>query len=100
LDSDLNTVHQLTIKDLGIIPNTKIVVSDFDKLKEWLAYEIQILLDHDFEKLLNMLYRIDVNEQKAKEAFADLNPSMKLAELIIAREIKKVETRKKYGNNS
>lgn len=100
MDSDLNIVHQLTIKDLGIIPNPKIVVSDFDKLKEWLAYEIRILLDRDMQKLLNMLYRIDVNEQKAKEAFADLNPAMKLAELIIEREIQKVETRKKYSDNS
>ena len=98
MDSELNKVHQLTIKDLGIIPNTKIVVSDFDKLKEWLAYEIQILLDHDFQKLLNMLYRIDVNEQKATEALADLNPSMKLAELIIEREMKKVASRKKYSD--
>lgn len=100
MDNDLNIVHQLTIKDLGIIPNTKIVVSDFDKLKEWLAYEIRILLDRDLQKLLNMLYRIDVNEQKAKEAFTDLNPAMKLAELIIEREIQKVETRKKYSDNS
>lgn len=98
MDNELNLVHQLTIKDLGIIPSTKIVVSDFDKLKEWLAYEIQILLDHDFQKLLNMLYRIDVKEQKAKEALADLNPSFKLAELIIEREMQKVASRKKYSD--
>ena len=73
--------------------------SNLDQLKEWLTSEIIKLLMHDMEKLLNILYRIDVNEKKVKEAFAQKNPkniAPALAELMVEREFRKAETRLKY----
>ncbi len=96
LQIQIKEIHNLAVKDLGLSSETGLDISNLNKLKEWLAHEIQLLLDHDFQRFLNMLYRIDVDEQKAKEAFADKDPSMKLAELIIERELQKVESRRKY----
>lgn len=96
LQVQIKEIHSLTVKDLGLSGESDIDISNFNKLKEWLAREIQILIDHDFQRFLNMLYRIDINEQKAKEAFADPNPPIKFAELVIERELQKVESRRKY----
>ena len=76
--------------------HTDLVLSNLDKLQEWLTREISILLDRDFQHLLNVLYRIDVSEEKVKQAFAGKDPAYAIAGLIIERELKKVETRKKY----
>ncbi len=62
-----------------------------------LAGVVQHLLDHDFERLLNALYRIDVSEEKVKQAMAsEANVAGQIAGLIIAREMQKVVTREKY----
>ena len=76
-----------------------IKASNLEQLREWLTSEIIKLLMNDMEKLLNVLYRIDVNEKKVKEIFAQSNPKLiapSLAELIIEREIGKAESRIKY----
>lgn len=92
----LKEIHNLAVKDLGLSEESSLDISNIDKLKGWLAHEIQLLIDRDFHSFLNMLYRIDVDEQKAKEAFADNDPSWRLADLVIERELQKVESRRKY----
>ena len=72
---------------------------DFSRLEEQLSNLISFLLDNDLQRLLNGLYRIDVDEQKFKEILAYEKPekvSLSIARLIIERELKKVETRRKY----
>lgn len=96
LQIQIEEIYDLVSKDFLLHKGADIDTSNFDKLKEWLAIEIQLLIDRNFHGFLNLLYRIDVDEQKAKEAFACNDPSMKLAELIIERELQKVESRKKY----
>lgn len=92
----LKEIHNLAVKDLGLSEESSLDISNLNKLKEWLAHEIQMLIDRDFHSFLNMLYRIDVDEQKAKEAFSDNDPSWRLADLVIERELQKVESRRKY----
>jgi len=96
LKIQIKEIHDLVVKDLTLRKEANIDIANFDTLKVWLAHEIQLLLDHDFQRFLNMLYLIDVDEQKAKEAFADNDPSWRLAELVIERELQKVESRRKY----
>ncbi len=70
-----------------------------EQIREALIEKLNFLLDHDFEKLLWILYRIDVSEQKAKEALADKSgqpPARVLADLIIQRQMQKAETRLRY----
>jgi len=95
LENNIEIAQRLVVKDLDI-ETPGIAFSDIDKLRNWLAREIGILIDHDLQKLLNVLYRIDINEEKAKIAFASTDPANELAILIIDRELLKVKTRGKY----
>jgi hypothetical protein len=64
---------------------------------------VQELVNSNFEKLLLILYRLDISEKKVKEAI-DLggpeNASKQIATLILEREKEKVATREKYKNES
>ncbi|MEN8251645.1 MAG: hypothetical protein ABFS32_22175 [Bacteroidota bacterium] len=72
-------------------------VENHDAFLAALARVIQHLLDKDFERLINGLYRIDVSEEKVKQAFASQdNIAETIAKLIIERELQKVATREKY----
>jgi len=68
----------------------------FEKIRQLLIDKISYLLDHNFEKLLQILYRIDVSEEKAKAAlaaFSGNNPAEMLTDLIIERQIQKAKSR-------
>ncbi|MES2558809.1 MAG: hypothetical protein V4590_03660 [Bacteroidota bacterium] len=71
----------------------------YEELAEALTNVVMHLLLQDMEKLLNILYRIDVNEPKVKAAFAQNNPKLiapTIAKLILERELQKAESRRKY----
>lgn len=87
--------QQLIIKDLGIA-TSNVSHSRLDKLQRWLAEQVRILLNNDFQRLLNILYRIDVSEVKTKTALSKDDPADAIAALIIARELEKVDSREKY----
>ena len=59
---------------------------------------VEELLSKDFSRLVNCLYRLDVSEEKLKEALAasNDNPASVITQMIIEREMQKVETREKY----
>ncbi len=60
---------------------------------------VQKLLDNDFNRLINAMYRIDINQQVFQKIVSDTYPdhiSNELAKVIINREIEKVKTREKY----
>ena len=85
----------MVVKDLNI-EDQGLVFSNMEMLEDWLAREISLLIDQDFERLMNILYRIDVNEEKTKMAFASSDTAKTIARLIIDRELQKVATREKY----
>lgn len=93
-----NLAQQLIVNDLGIA-GADLSINRLDKLQQWLSEEVRLLLDHDFQRLLNILYRIDVSEKKTKKALTGSNPADAIAGLIIERELQKVETRKKYKDS-
>lgn len=59
------------------------------------------LIHHDFNKLLNILYRIDVDEHKLRHAlFESVLPTAEtIADLIIDRQQQKIRFREMYRNN-
>lgn len=70
-----------------------------NELRKVLTARIAHMLDHDFELLMQIFYRIDLNENKVKEAIALADePSEKLAELVLEREMQKAKTRMAYKN--
>ena len=72
---------------------------DKDAVLRALSSAIVYLLVHDLEKLWNILYRIDVNEDKVKALFdrrdaTEIAPEMAL--LIYERLVQKAKTRIEY----
>ena len=70
-------------------------------LENNLAVFINELIDKDFNKLVNLLYRIDISEQKLKIALQNedktISSSKTIAKLIIERQLQKLEFRKKFS---
>jgi hypothetical protein len=66
------------------------------ELEILLSKEINRLVEHDFHKLVTILYRVDVNEHKLKQLLKD-NPGkdagVLIARLMIERQTEKIRTR-------
>jgi hypothetical protein len=82
--------------------DTLIPAGDFPTLEEFRIYlqqKIADLLENKYNTLINILYRIDVSENKLGELFGDRNrkdiPAV-LADLIIERSLQKLKFRQSY----
>ena len=88
------------VRDLQLTDNDEIMdIVDLEGLRKRLSQVVAHLLDHDFNRLLNILYRIDISEQKLKEVLSDDrldNISLAITDMIIARQLRKIETRERY----
>lgn len=72
----------------------------YERVKSALSARIADLLERDFERLMQICYQIDLNEQKVKAALFSpegQSPSDLLAELILKRQIQKIEIWQKYS---
>jgi hypothetical protein len=68
-----------------------------EELHQRLTGHINHLINHDFEKLVFYLYRIDVNESKMKKLLDQRegeNAAGLIADLIIERQLEKIKSRK------
>ncbi len=68
-----------------------------------LANYLDHLIKKDFEKLIQILYRIDVDEKKLRkllEQFPQSDAGKIMASLILERQIKKIEFREATKNNN
>lgn len=69
-------------------------------LRERLVQAFAYLLDNDISKMMNILYRTDVNEDKLKQLLisnSELPSAEVIADAYLARQKEKIETRKKYS---
>jgi hypothetical protein len=67
------------------------------ELEEVLSKYVNELISKNFEKLVSVLYRIDVSEKKLKyllKSNADENAGKIIAQLIIERQLEKIKSRK------
>ena len=70
-----------------------------EELKQKLTLHINHLINHDFEKLVFYLYRIDVDETKMKRLLEQKegeNAAGLIADLIIERQIQKIKSRQQF----
>jgi hypothetical protein len=73
--------------------------NDYVEVHKRLTRVVSYLLDNDFQRLLNGLYKVDVDETKVKQCFAMEMPSMiapAIATLILERELQKCVIRQHY----
>ena len=87
---------------------SKIIGNDFevgegwsaDIIREKMVYAFSWLLDNDISKMMNILYRADVDEDKLKSLLvsrSELASAEVIADEYLKRQMQKVETRKKYS---
>jgi aminoglycoside/choline kinase family phosphotransferase len=74
----------------------------YEQLKTQLTERLVYMLYYEMEKLMGILYRIDVREKDVKAAFAQSNPKLiapLLAIAIIEREMEKARSRRDSKRN-
>jgi len=84
-------------KELAIELPEKI---SFEELQNKLALYINDLIQHHFEKLVSLLYRIDVSEAKIKSLLQQKpgeDAAKIIATLIIERQLQKIKTRQQFS---
>lgn len=98
LNEDFEFPEKKIINDL-IYQKDNYVMTEIQRV---LAEKIKELIENNFEKLQNILYRIDLDQRKVHELYiANTNgdfPNL-LAKLIIERQLEKVKTRYFYKMN-
>jgi hypothetical protein len=83
--------------DKSLIPSTD--STSLEEFRKYLTDKLRLLLDEKFDMLVNILYRIDINEKKLSELFSGQNRDFipaSLADLIIERQLLKIKLRKLY----
>jgi hypothetical protein len=79
-----------------------IQVTSFDELKEKLDLYFNDLIQHDFYKLLNLMYRVDISEDKLRQILdknPDENAGKQISMLVIERLSQKIRSRKEFRSN-
>jgi hypothetical protein len=92
-------------KHIGELLNLSNQLTAFEKLemKEQLVFYINQLLVHDFNKLIQILYRVDVNEQKLKEilqANRQTDAALIIADILLKRQEEKAKTKEAFKSNN
>jgi len=98
-------VSNIISNDFTVDSSDSIIpAGNFEELEEFRIYltqKLAYLLDNKYDTLINVLYRIDVGEEKLSELFSSKNRGYipaALANMIIERSIQKVKFRQKYKN--
>lgn len=74
-------------------------IKNLEELKEYLSVQVKILLEEKYNSLINILYRIDIDDRKIEEVLSNKKkeniPDL-IAGLIIERQLQKIHYRKMY----
>ena len=98
-DLELFLGQHFSLSQFGNLPDAE---SEYLKhVQRLLSHRIKIMIESDMDKLLQILYRIDVGQNETDKAFelGEIHKvSMKLAEEIIKRQLKKIEYARKFNH--
>ena len=93
--------NQLSVSEKIKATSDLIVDNPSEEIRNQLISYINELINVDFNSLVQLLYRIDVNEKELKHLlqnspFVDAAPL--IADLIISRQLQKIQTKKNFTN--
>ena len=100
MDTDIIQLKDTIEKEIGLEISS---IPTFNELRDRLSAYINELILNDFDKLVFILYRIDINEKTIKQLLQQANTMSAgetIADAIIARELEKIALRKKYTPSS
>ncbi len=99
MEKEIILLKETIEKETGLVLAN---VASINLLRNMLATYINELILNDFEKLVFILYRIDINEKVIKKLLQQattVSAGETIADAIIARETEKIELRKKHTPN-
>jgi len=95
--------NETSIPEKIISVSNSVQEESVEKIRKQLIILINELINKDFHALLQLLYRIDVNEKKIRY-YLDENKNEDsapvLADMIIERQLQKIESRKHFSKNN
>ena len=95
----MNAENDMSLPDKIVAAVKSIHETPGDQFRHRLSTFINALIEKDFNALVQLLYRIDVNEKKLKgllNQHEDKDASSIIADLIIERQMQKMETKKQF----
>ena len=78
----------------------EVTMKDHSLTKQALVEKINDLINTDFQKLVSILYRIDVSETKLKQLLNEnpgTNAALIITDLLIERQAEKIRSRQKFN---
>src|SRR3954467_15127784 len=72
--------------------SSELTIFEREHLRQWLIDQVNYLLLNDFNQLVQLLYRVDVNEDKLKKLLQEqpqTDASVLIADLLIQRQEEK-----------
>jgi len=97
---DHKEVFEIVSGNFDIVPHN---VLSMNQVRDLLAVRVREMLDKNVEKLVSTLYRIDVSQRVTDEIFnlsSKDDIALLIADAVIARQLKKIDSRRKYKNDS
>jgi hypothetical protein len=99
----INDLEEFLERNFGVVQNTSNDIEDpISRLRSLLSQRIKYFIRYDLDKLLQALYRIDVKDSDSDKAFnlGDIDQiSVALSDLIIQRQLKKLEYSKNFNKD-
>ncbi|MBW6536549.1 MAG: hypothetical protein K0B11_16180 [Mariniphaga sp.] len=99
----VNETAKQIMKDFGMfgveISFSGDVLNAYEELHQQLVEQISVLIQNNYDKLLSVLYQVDITEREIAKAESDLphyNHVEIIAHQVIARELKKVLWRRYF----
>lgn len=102
IDSIAAVISEKLEIDPGFLPPRETYDESYEQLRAILVRRIEELIESDFEHLMWILYRIDVAESRLKKTLAEFPeapPAEIITDMVIKRQLEKVETRRKYSSS-
>ncbi len=97
---DHKEVFEIVSGNFDIVPHN---VLSMNQVRDLLAVRVREMLDKNVEKLVSTLYRIDVSQRVTDEIFnlsSKDDIALLIADAVIARQLKKIDSRRKYKNDT
>ena len=97
----MQSENNLSIPDQIISVSNSIEEISNQQIRENLILLINELINKDFHSLIQLLYRIDVDEKKIRiylEQLQNVDSASVLADLIIERQLQKIANRKYFSS--
>jgi hypothetical protein len=96
MEKENNTAIQMVASEIGLPLKQK----GYKEWKNQLAEKINSLLISDFDRLISILYRMDVSELKLKQLLKESpaeDAAMIIADLMIERQAQKIKSRQQFS---